>query len=956
MALIPISVPSQELPTLPASKNISSGSLANGIRYYIVTNPAYKGMVDIALVQRTGSGDETDHVRGSATVNARGSLSDLPHFSQTTPFSFLRGKSILPGKNGYAKVASDASVYRFDNLVQARKADLVDSTLLLVFDIIGKEHERMGEYYSPQDQAIIISGDVDEASVRGKMDMLSMFVPKREAIERSDVYEWKDSEGPLMNVRHSWSSNMVAAEYRYPRTPQSSMATVLPLVTSRYTAELEIILRKRLAKALAAEGIAYSAIDFTYSSSSDRAGDEIIRTSISTSKENLEKAAGILASTLSGLDSDGCSEAEFNDAENELMMRLSSTEKEAMVDNASYVDRCIAAFLYGSSLASEQDNLRFFSSRNVDLSTSTRLFNNFVSALLDKSRNLTIVCETLTDETTETRLRRSFDIGWGNTVKSAYRSHSADTLALRKPSGKAKIRQITPEPLSEGEMWTFTNGIKVIYKKVPGGGYFNYSWLVKGGYSYMQDLHSGESAFLGDMPGTFRIGNLSGEDFCDMLRSNGVTMDIDVSVSEMNISGVARSSKLQLLMKSLLSMAKDRKADPQAFRQYRDNEQLRIASQPATIAKLDSIMNKEVALSAYKRQTRLADDFQTRAMKYYDGVFSRMNDGALIIVGDIDENTLKKVLLQYLGSFGTDKAYTYRSRNRRGVISSRSTVTAWGHDPLIGVELSAPINYTAESFMAANIAALAMEDAVATAIAPSGWALQSEHEVRMFPEESLTIDMIMDQASSDGLPASMMREDSADVVIEKVRMAIEQIGSKGISADMLKVGKTIMYNRFESWKSDPQSMIRMLVLRYSYGKDLITDYKAKITSVNASAVNPILASLASGGIAEYMVRKTDTKGFVEAVVKDEQKLVVPDLKPVLGTVYYPYDGSKVPFDTLDIHDLDNLPEIDAPADTAAILIGDIIREDAMNLVEEGEMAASEEESAEQTLQEAEETE
>ena len=53
----PITVPAQNLPPLEQDGSIVTGSLPTGVRYYLVSNPSYKGMVDIALVQKAGSAD-----------------------------------------------------------------------------------------------------------------------------------------------------------------------------------------------------------------------------------------------------------------------------------------------------------------------------------------------------------------------------------------------------------------------------------------------------------------------------------------------------------------------------------------------------------------------------------------------------------------------------------------------------------------------------------------------------------------------------------------------------------------------------------------------------------------------------------------------------------------------------------------------------------------------------------
>lgn len=47
-----IMMPAQNLPVLQKDGAVTTGSLANGISYYLVTNPSMKGVADFALVRK----------------------------------------------------------------------------------------------------------------------------------------------------------------------------------------------------------------------------------------------------------------------------------------------------------------------------------------------------------------------------------------------------------------------------------------------------------------------------------------------------------------------------------------------------------------------------------------------------------------------------------------------------------------------------------------------------------------------------------------------------------------------------------------------------------------------------------------------------------------------------------------------------------------------------------------
>ena len=98
LTLFPIIMPAADLPALKPAQNIREGYLDNGIKYYIVKNSGPKGLLDMALVQKTGTGYESGRSKGAAIVQARGALAELPHFSRRTPQEFFRIKQHTSGK------------------------------------------------------------------------------------------------------------------------------------------------------------------------------------------------------------------------------------------------------------------------------------------------------------------------------------------------------------------------------------------------------------------------------------------------------------------------------------------------------------------------------------------------------------------------------------------------------------------------------------------------------------------------------------------------------------------------------------------------------------------------------------------------------------------------------------------------------------------------------------------
>lgn len=849
--MISIIVPAADLPSLPVASQIRTGVLDNGVAYYLVTNHTEKGRADIALVQKGGYEYETPYTSGSSAVHAMGALSVLPHFRSETPFSYLSRNCIWPGSDGYVAVYPDATIYRFRNMELARSKDIVDSTLLMVFDIIGTQAETIGGHYAPQNQAIVISGDVDAGAVINKMNMLSMLVTRGRPAEAGAEYAWHGSANAEYHHVQSKVKGLssIYAEYVYPRTPEKNMNTVQPLVSQKFASELGIMLKKRLAKALRESDIPVAGIDYSYVSSKEGPGDEKFRIGVETSDAYLDKAVKVLSGTLANLDTYGSLAEEYKDAQNELIMNLKRDYSGDVINNTRYIDQCISAYLYGASLASSATSMNFFLTKNVQDDLGVRLFNNFVFALLDKSRNLTLEC--VSGSTSCGDVMKTFSSAWIAKVAAPYSISYGDTLKLKKSSAKLKIRTAAQEPLSGGQIWTFDNGLKVIFRNTPGSGMFHYMWLLKGGCSLVPGLRPGESAYVSDMLKLYDVPGMSCYTFSDMLSANGISMNGEVTTSDLRISGAAPSSKLGLLLRSLYSLAENRSMNKDAYNYYRKCLQVKMLGGPSMDAVLDSLMFPGNSWSSYKMPISLADDFQKRADKFFDSEFSKMNDGVLIIVGDFDEFTLKKDLCRDLGGFSTEKASSFRSRiqYRTGVGHAGKVSVGDSEKAVIGV--SAPLTYTSANFMASYIAAMALQDRVARALARCGWHGTSSWDFIMFPEERFNFKVSCSMTRRTGMPASMVQIDSVEQVVSDVRKVMA--GTR-INAKELAVYRSVLLKSIEARLSDPQMIISMLVLRYSYGKDLVTRYKDKINEVNADDVNHVLSLLSDGRTADYAVR------------------------------------------------------------------------------------------------------
>ena len=824
-----INMPAQNLPALQKDAAVTKGELANGISYYLVTNSAMKGVADFALV-RKGLTD---------TLAAREELSSLPHFNKTIPYRFLSRKGIGCRSDGYISYRDDATVFRFDEVPMFDSA-AADTTLLMLFDIIAAQ---------PCKHAVIVAGDIKPSDIIEKMNVFALMVPSRNPSYKEPEYSWTPSEATSWSFDPSGKASL-QVDFRSSRTPKDQMNTIQPFISQLFSMELAAVVGNRLRETFLSRNLSPHSVDVTRSGSSDSAGDEHFTVTVEAPGSQMIPVTMAVSSVLSGVGSKGVTLDEYKTVREPVLGRLSKVQT-----NDDLVRRCISAYLFGSDLSSPVTKVQFFSSRNMTLESEVALFNSYVSALLGSTENASVKWTGDLEDYDEWVYQMMFKSTWNGVAsleKPSYewKVSSKDTTGF-SGGNKTKLKSTATEPVSGGEMWTFANGMRVIYKKMGSGSRFSYSMMVKGGFATVRDLPRGEGAFFSDMMSLYNVAGLSGNDFDKVLKANGVEMETKVSASDMRIYGSAPKSKYPLVLKALLSMAGERKLDPAAFDSYRKME---LASlEPAY---LDSLMYPGYNYSEAKTPSGLTSRTQSDADAYFSDGFLRCNDGVIVLVGDLKSEDLQKYLSKCLGGFRVSK--TAMPSRQGAAYRMRTGTTSYSREgtPVsISIGLAATEPFTTENYMAFRIAGMALQRRLSGAMAEQGFSVTMSHRFSTYPQEAMELIFNLTPVPDSGLPAGVAGGTGhPGKAVLVARKTIDEVFSKPIGAAELNSCKALLANAYSSSLADPGNYADAILMRYSSGKDVLTSYSDRINSVSADNVKGIFGALAGGMRIEYVVK------------------------------------------------------------------------------------------------------
>ena len=804
-----ISVPAQTLPSLPMDGKVQKGTLRCGVAYYMVKNDEMKGFADFAVVRR-----------GEAPT---------PTVGENLETKYLSRHGIGPRRGGYYQDNDGSTVLHLDR-VPVYDANVLDSTLLVTFAQVAA---------SRAPEAVIIAGDIDPVEFKKKMDIFSMMVPQH-FVENSHGpdYVWEPSVMPSIVLRNEpmGDRGIVRVAYSSPRTPQEQMNTAQALVMGILSREFKTIAVRRIERNLRDAGIPYGRLDFRYLNSTESGNDEEYAVEVQTDRDHLEAAMKIVSGTLAGLDGFGVPEEEFTDAKKVMMADMVARGNERL-SNRKYVDRCVAHFLYGANLAPYSEETRLFARKNVADSTETRLFNQFATSLLSQLSNLTLEYRARLDTLDEDNALFQYNLAYlyGSTFKEAKDyTWQRDTSGLEVNAPRVRIKETKSEPVSGGVLWTFSNGMRVVYKQMTGSRTLDYSLLLGGGLSGVTGLTEGEGGYFGDMLSLFDAGGLCASAFRDHLAVNGIGMDAQVALTYTSIHGQAPSSKLPTLLKALLALANGRTLNRSEFDIYLRNERW---AQESVENRLYSMLYPGFTYSSKKYAKGLNPGTQAKAAQFYESLFSRMNDGMLIIVGDVDEATVRRTLLRYVGGFrtqrGTAPRKTLRYQPRAGVASHKEA----GVNKGVYMLLDAENPLSGVNYAMAEIATEVLRRHLVEALEGTGMSVDITAGFHSYPQERQW----------------MLLSCEGGVDVNAVRKGIRRAAASTVPQKDLDALKAKALASMDRELAEQDTMAEALVARYGIGKDLVTHYKESVAAVTPARVKEMLSVLSAGSVAEFIV-------------------------------------------------------------------------------------------------------
>lgn len=747
----------------------------------------------------------------------------LPRDPAVQDCVFPNGLSCYAVGNSSTKGVADITLIKRDysgsDVVCAHRNVMVSSEVA-VDSMLLNVMRRVAADGIPADCAVIVSGDIDAKTVMTKLKYMSLMVDSSDPGRIPD-HVWDGGRELSMSVESDAASgtSTVRCNWMQPGFPRAQRPTTQYAIYEKAAWELGEVACAWIKRALGREDIPYAKVSFSHDDALDHYSRASFTIEVTVGHKDVERARSSVISVLAALDAGQAGESDVILAESEFFARLESSVSRTVMTNEEYTQMCRNAFLHGTALASDRERLAFFRSKDLSVSSRRKIFTGITTAMIDMAGPS------------------------DSTLVHPAAIMLSDTLRLQGPSEiKTKIRMSRKDAFSGGTLWTYANGFKVLYRKMPSTGRrLYYSLSMNGGYGNVEGLERGEGAYMSDYLDHCWIAGMKSSYFKDLLQLSGMTMSAKVNLFHTMISGHVEDRNVGLLMGSLLAVANECRPDSLQIGYFTRCEALRQGMRgPADLkSAIDSLMCPGYRYTPFKSREGVRKTTFDKAQALFDSMTSKMNDGMLVIVGDMDETELKKMLQLYVGSFKVRNVASRRPSLEYHPVSGWASYNVEGEEDAAIVVLTAPLAMTASNHFAADLAVLMLEHRLDDVFGPKGRRVQLSLSRNIYPDERFSI-MI-------GISGQCSKED-----IDVLHRIVEDFAFTDAE---LQSCKEYLKNLYAQQAKDPQYWLRVMQLRHLEGKDFTTGASAKIDAVTAQILHRVFAAMGEGAGIEYIITK-----------------------------------------------------------------------------------------------------
>lgn len=711
----------QQMPPIPVDKNVKIGHLDNGLTYYIRHNSYPEHVASFYIAQKVGSINENDDQRGLAHLLEHLAFNGTEHFKDNTLQNYLQSIGVEYGRNLNAYTSVDKTVYYFTDVPTAR-VSAVDSCMLILKDwsngislttkaiederdVVHNEYrmrmvgqqlmleralpklyqgEKYGyrlpiglmsvidgckpetlrayyrKWYRPDNQAIIVVGDVDVNHIEGKIKELfsGIKVPKDAAKVIPVPVADNDTAIYVVDKNKEQQYDIINIMMKNETTPDSLKGT-LPYLLEGYLKNVATSMLNARFSEMAREA------DCPFLQGGSDIGNYLVSSTkdafsvVGVAKPGkVKEAYAALMREAKRVHDFGFTASEYQRAKDEFMSHVDKTyENRAKMKNEQFTTQYVDHFISNEPIPSVEDETQIY--KMVVPRLSVDVVNSAVKQLICTT-DTNLVSMVFMHEAegavypTEQELADIVKQVRSEKLEAYVDNVKQEPLMAQAPKA-GKIKKTEENKQLGFKKLTLSNGAKVIIKKTDfKDDEIQFAASANIGYAaYQNDPINAQNASA--VWGLSGLGEFSSNDLEKALAGKQCGVDFSFSTFRHGLSGTTTPKDLETMMQLVYLNMTNVTKDQKAF----DNMKNTYATVLATKSNNPSLVYQDSVQSTLYLGSKLAripeaSDIQSidydACLEMWHQLYSNAKDFTFYFVGNYDEKVLLPLIEQYIAS------------------------------------------------------------------------------------------------------------------------------------------------------------------------------------------------------------------------------------------------------------------------------------------------------------------
>ena len=708
------------------------------------------------------------------------------------------------------------------------------------------------KWYRPDLQGIVIVGDIDVDTVEAKLKAVFADVQKPVNPAERTYYPVADNKEPIVAIGTDKEVDDPSIEiyFKQDATPDSEKNNVGYLASQYMTSMISSMLNARLSELVQSANPPFTRASSYYSDFFVAKTKEAFALSASSKADGIETALKTLLQEAERARRFGFTESEYARARANYLQNLESAYNEReKTKHGSYVREYVQNFLNGEPIPGIEAEYAMMNqlAPNIPL----QAMNMVMQQLVPDSNQVVIIAGPAKEGLKYPTKEEVINLlkGMKDLDLQAYVDKVSDEPLMKEAPKGGKIISEKEGDIYGSTKLVLSNGVTVYVKKTDfKADEIRMKGTSLGGKSIFPDKDALNFAVMDNVIAVGGLGNFSQVDLTKVLAGKKVSVNAGLGATTENVFGTCSPKDFETMMQlTYLTFTAPRK-DAEAFESFKNRMKAQLESAQAN--PLSSI-NDSLQKAMYNNHPRvvmmkpeMVDQIDyDRILEMYNDRFKDASDFTFYFVGNIDLETAKPLIAEYLGALpAINRKETFKDTKmsiRKGVYKNEYAKEQQTPTATIVFLYSGKAPYTLKNDILLSFATQVLDMVYTEEVREKEggtYGVNCFGDLQKYPKEQLLLQIVFqtDPAKKDKL---------AGIVVDELK----KLAAEGPSDVHLQKVKEYMLKKYADNQKENGYWMNNLNDYFYYGMDMTEGYTDIVNSITAKDIQKFVSDLLKQG-------------------------------------------------------------------------------------------------------------